>query len=332
MMEVEMRIDHDTQNKMGEATAEHGESVATLTGIGRTLAEQPLFQIDRGLMGSKGEVFTRDRYISFKSDKAFRKAKEIRTVDYSGIADVAFDGAASWLRWTFAGSGGRFELELLNYTGRNGLGPSQIVWYDVDTYPARSALFFDVVKSVISESTLAMKFHPSYMSRQIEESVSAFEQSPTLVSESLSQPNPFHLWTAIYEAFSACLAGTTQSTDTNVQAMLEIFRDLDGFYARIIDRFMREIEEKSGTLLFKESAINNLSDQFDRLTAIWYVRQIIRLNFADRYLDPSQICPWSLSILTPRALQAGNKLTIKLREMEMYLEELRNLRCDWGRT
>jgi hypothetical protein len=327
-----MRIDQDTGSRMAATAAEHGESVAALTGLEGSLAEQPLFQIDRGLLGSKGEVFTRDRYLSFKSDKAFRKAREITTVDYSAIADVVFDGGASWLRWTFKGSGGGFEVELSNYSGRNGLSPSQIVWYDVDTYPARSALFFEVVKGIVSESALAMKFYPSYISRQIEESVSAFEQSPTLVSDSLSQPNPFHLWTGMFEAFSAFLAGTTQSTETTAPALLEIFRDLDGFYARIIERFMKEIAEKSGTLLFKESAINNLSDQFDRLTAIWYIRQIIRLNFADRHLDPSRICPWSLSILTPRALYAGNKLSIKLRETEMYEEEIRNLRSIRGRT
>lgn len=321
-----MRIDAGTANAMQTAAAEFGGAVAVMPGLGVSLADLALFSLDRGLFGSKGELFASDRFITFRSDRGFGRLKDSKTIPYSGITSLEFDGAASWLRWTFGGADGKIEIELENYTGRNGLGSGQMVWYDIDSFPSRSLLFYRAAGMVTRGSGAVSAFnHPAPVSRALEEAVSSFEHSPSLVSESLSQPNPYHLWTGIFEAFCSFLAGTALSTGIDTAAWLELFRSLDGFYARILARFLTEIDERSGAILSKESAINSLSDQFDRLTALWYVRQIARLHFADRHADPASIRPWSLSVLTPRALPAGGRLSIKLRERSMYEEEIRTL-------
>ncbi len=322
-----MRIDAGTAAAMETAVAEHGGAVAGMPGLGVSLADLTLFSLDRGLFGSRGELMAEDRFITFRSDRGFRRLKDSKIIPYSGITSLSFDGASSWLRWTFRGAEAKFEIELENYTGRNGLGAGQIVWYDIDSFPSRSLLFYRAAGTVLGGSGAVSAYnHPAPVSRALEEAVTSFEQSPSLVSESLSQPNPYHLWSGLFEAFCTFLAGTTLSTATDSDAWMELFRSLDGFYARILERFLTEIDERSGAILSKESAIYSLSDQFDRLTALWYVRQIARLQFADRHADPASIRPWSLSVLTPRALPAAGRLSIKLRERAMYEEEIRTLR------
>lgn len=322
-----MRIDAGTADAMETAVAEHGGAIAGMPGLGASLADLTLFSLDRGMFGSRGELLAEDRFITFRSDRSFRRLKETKTIPFSGITSLEFDGAASWLRWTFRGAEEEFEIELENYTGRNGLGAGQIVWYDIDSFPSRSLLFYRAAGIVIGGSGTVSRFnHPAPVSRALEDAVASFEQSPSLVSESLSQPNPYHLWTGLFNAFCAFLAGTTLSTGADSDAWMELFRSLDGLYARILERFLSEIDERSGAILSKESAISSLSDQFDRLTSLWYVRQIARLHFADRHADPASIRPWSLSVLTPRALRAGGRLSIRLRERSMYEEEIRTLR------
>jgi len=321
-----MRIDAGTAAAMETAVVEHGGAVAGMPGLGVSLADLTLFSLDRGLFGSRGELMAEDRFITFRSDRGLRRLKDSKTIPYSAITSLEFDGAASWLRWTFRGAEAEFEIELENYTGRNGLGAGQILWYDIDSFPSRSLLFYRAAGTVLGGSGAVSAFnHPAPVSRTLEEAVTSFEQSPSLVSESLSQPNPFHLWTGVFTAFCSFLAGTTLSTGADADAWMEVFRSLDGFYARLLERFLREIDERSDAILSKESAINSLSDQFDRLTSLWYVRQIARLHFAEKHADPASIRPWSLSVLTPRALQAGGRLSIRLREKSMYEEEIRTL-------
>jgi len=322
-----VKIDPDTPDKMRTTAEDLGESAGRLVDLGGSLASQPLFEIDRQLFGAKGEVFASDRRVTFRSDRSLGKLKESKEFPYASVEDIGFDGAAPWIRWTFRGAPGSFDVELVNYTGRNGLNASQIVWYDVETYPARSGLFYGAVGRIVAGSAVSARFdHPASVSRSIEDAVTTFEESPGLVSESLSQPNPFHLWYGVYTGFCAFLAGTMLAGDVTTGSWLELFRDLDGFYARVIVRFLKEIDDSSQAILSKESAINNLSDQFDRLTLLWYVRQIARLHFADRHLSAEEIRPWSLSILTPKALLAGNRLGIRLRERELYEEQLGALR------
>lgn len=321
-----MRFDKDSAAGIEAVSEEQMGAVSSMLGLPAGLRPGAFITLDSGLFGTKGEVLTPEGHVSFKCDKGLKKTKKTVTTLYRDVTSVEFDGTGPFFRWTFKGPDGGFDLGLVNYEGRNGLGATQIFWYDIDEYPVRSGLFYRAAGQVVSRCSARSDFdHPSPVSRRIEEAVSAFENSPRLVSGSLAQPNPYHLWSGVFGGFCSFVAGSTLSSDADASGWVELFLSLDGFYARILTRFLREIDDQSGPSLSRESAILALGDQFDRLTAIWYARQIARLHFARTRLDGSEIREWDIRLLTPRALQAGNSLSIRLRERSMYEEEIRLL-------
>lgn len=321
-----MRIDAGTADAMEAMTGERLDAISSMLGLPAVLAPGAFVTLDSGLFGMNGEVLTPEGHVFFKCDKGLKKPKKAVTTLYREVTSIEFDGTGPFFRWTFKGPDGGFDLELANYDGRNGLGARQIFWYDIDGYPVRSGLFYRAAGQVVSRSGARSLFdHPSPVSRRIEEAVSAFETSPGLVSGSLSQPNPYFLWSGVFDGFCSFLAGSTMACDADAPGWVDLFLSLDGFYARILTRFLKEIDERSGPSLSRESSILALSDQFDRLSALWYARRIARLHFAEGRLDAQRIREWNPSLLTPRALQAGGKVSIRLRERSMYEEEIRLL-------
>ncbi|MDM7992243.1 MAG: hypothetical protein QUS11_02910 [Candidatus Fermentibacter sp.] len=321
-----MRIDAGTADAMDALSWERLDAVSTMLGLPAALAPGAFVTLDSGLFGTKGEVLTPEGHVSFKCDKGLKKTKKAVTTLYREVTSIEFDGTGPFFRWTFRGAGGGFDLELSNYEGRNGLGARQIFWYDIEDYPVRSGLFYRAAGQVVSRSAARSHFdHPSPVSRRIEEAVSSFEAGPGLVSESLSQPDPYFLWAGVFDGFCSFLAGSTMACDSDASGWVDLFMSLDGFYARILTRFLKEIDERSGPSLSRESSILALSDQFDRLSALWYARRIARLHFAEGRVDSQRIREWNPSLLTPRALQAGGRISIRLRERSMYEEEIRLL-------
>lgn len=321
-----MRIDAGTADSLDAMTGERLDALSSMLGLPAGLDPGAFVTLDPGLFGTKGEVLTPEGHVSFKCDNGLKKLKKEVTTLYREVTSVEFDGTGPFFRWAFRGPDGGFDLELSNYEGRNGLGARQIFWYDIDEYPVRSGLFYRAAGQVVSRCAARSLFdHPSPVSRRIAEAVAAFEASPWLVTESLSQPNPYILWAGLFDGFCSFLAGSTMACDADAQGWVELFLSLDGFYARILTRFLREIDERSGPSLSREPSILALSDQFDRLSALWYARRIARLHFAEGRLDVQRIREWNPSLLTPRALQAGGKVSIRLRERSMYEEEIRLL-------
>jgi hypothetical protein len=324
-----VRIDLDTIEKQNMMAERHGGAVASLLGLDDGLESQPLFEMERSLFGAGGEVLTRDRHVAFKSDKAFSKLKSSETIPLAEIVDLQFDGGASWTRWTFSGAPGRFVIGLVHYGSHNGIGPGEHIWYDIDTFPARSGAFVKAVGASVAGSGLHPGFDfPSTVQEHLEEAVAAFEASGRLAADRLTdvtQNDVYAPWTAVYRAFSWALAGFSASSGNDADAWLRLFGKLDGFYAKVLKRLQGEIETLGGRLLDRESAILSLNDQFERLSGIWYIRQMLRVHLADTRLPAGDIRPWTLKLLKPRARRYANELKIDLPDPSLFEEQIREL-------
>ena len=194
-----MKIDIDTLQRQGDLAGRYGSAVMSLLGLGGSLEDLPVFLLDRGLLGGSGEVFGPERYVIFKSDRNFTKTKESRTVEYGTITDLEHSGAASWQRWLFHSPSGPVELTLACYGSHNGIGPGEHVWYDMDTFPARSEAFMRTIGAILPRTSLYSAFDiPSRTASRIEEAVSGFESAAVLSTDTLSQPDPYAPWTALH--------------------------------------------------------------------------------------------------------------------------------------
>lgn len=318
-----MKIDQDTRQRMTTQASDFGGALTGLLPSAAPPGSCTLFEIRKGLLGSEGELLCPDRYIRFRSDRGLSRLKQSSEQPYGELTGLSMDGGSCWTRWRFEGPVSGFEIELEHYRGRNGLGPGQIIWYDIDEFPVRAGIFFDAASAVLSRSPQCTLYdNPAAASRTLDEALRAFEDGP-LHTDSLSQPDPYHVWTGMRQAFSAVLAGTMLSGDRDEAGWKEVFDRLDDCYAGVLSRFLPEMDAGSRAIP-GESAIHRLSDQFERLSSLWYTRQIARICFAGRRgLEARE---WSLSILTPRALQAGGRISIRLRERSMYEEEIARLR------
>lgn len=325
-----MKIDLDTLDKQKDLATRHGGAVAALLGLNDGLDRQPLFEIERGLLGAAGEVLAGDRFLEFKSDKGFGKLKSSRSVSYSDITEVAFDGLASWHRWVFSGATGRFEIMFTYYGSHNGIGPGDHMWYDADTFPARSLAFWQAVGAILPRTGVApARYSVSTVEDSLEEAVSSFEQTSQLASDGfmqVSQNDSYAPWTALYNSFSWFVAGAASSSGEAEESWLRLFRKLDTQYARILTRFLSEIERQGGRLLEKETAILSLGDQFQRLSALWYLRQLLRLHLAEKHMQQDEIRHWTLKLLTPRARIYSNERKIQLPPRELFEEQISSLR------
>jgi hypothetical protein len=324
-----MKIDLDSLEKQKELASKHGGAVADLLSLDGSLDRQLLFELDRGLLGAKGEVLTADRYVNFKSDKSFSKLKSLQSINFCDIVEVRFDGLASWNRWTFCGAPGKFELMLVYYGSHNGIGPGDHMWYDVDTFPERSGIFWRVLRAMLPRTGIGTGFDAcSKVGSRLEEAVAAFEGSSQLAFDGLTQVtrnDVYAPWTALYEAFSWFLAGAAACSEESSRSWIGLFRKLDGCYARILIRFQAEIERQGGRMLDRESAILSLGDQFMRLSSLWYLRQMLRLHLAEKHISQEEIRPWTLKLLTPRARTYSNQMKIQIPGKEIFEQQIADL-------
>jgi hypothetical protein len=141
----------------------------------------------------------------------------------------------------------------------------------------------------------------------------------------VTQNDVYAPWTAVYRAVSWALAGFSASSGDEADAWLGLFRKLDGFYARVLRRLQGEIETLGGRLLDRESAILSISDQFERLSGIWYIRQMLRVHLAETRIPAGEIRPWTLKLLKPRARRFANEVKISLPEPGLFEEQLKEL-------
>ncbi len=130
-------------------------------------------------------------------------------------------------------------------------------------------------------------------------------------------------------AFSNLLIATTIATYDTKDSYLEVFRSLDGIYTGILKKLMVDCNAKLGNLFTRDQKIYEADDKFQRLSSLSYLRQIMNLHFASKYLSEDETLSWPLKVLKPRArtYRGGNVtyVEIKLPEIETFQEAIDKL-------
>ncbi|MCK5841784.1 MAG: hypothetical protein KAH31_06440 [Candidatus Sabulitectum sp.] len=320
-----MKIKLNTLSEMPIAVDSYGEKVSILLNLGSHLREQPFALIEKKMFGGSGEVFTPDRFISFKSNGGFSKLKKEKTINYSDIVEFEPFNGSTGLEWNFAGTTGKFTIGLMFYGNVKGIGPQNIFWYDIKEFPARAAAFYKLLSEVIPKTGLTANLKTSAVKNQLEEAMAVFNEEKTAGDIGLKLPLAdvkypgFH---ALQIAFSTLLAATTMATDSTKDSYLDIFKSMDRIYISILKKLMVDYNAKLGNLFTREQKIYEADEKFQRLSSLWYLRQIINLSFAAKYLPEDETLAWPLKVLKPRArTYRGSRVTsveIKLPATEIY--------------
>ncbi len=321
-----MRIGLETLEKMPAAVDSYGEKAGTLLNLGARLRDQPFALLSRKLFGGSGEVFTRDRYISFKSNGGFTKLKEQVSIPYSDVTVFEPSNGSTGLDWTFRSQEGSFSIGLVYYGSVKGIAPRDIFWYQMKEFPERSGAFFKLLSAVVPETGFTSELKPSSVKRDMENALTLLEGNASQGDPGITAPGPYPEFTAFQLAFSRFLAGTTMANDDNADEYLAVFRSMDRAFAAILKKLMTEYNAGMGGLFSREQKIYEADDKFQRLSSLWYLRQMANLHFASKHLAKEDIRHWSLKVLKPRARRYSSNgrptIEIKLPPMEDYEEAL----------
>ncbi len=327
-----MRIKLNTLSEMPIAVDSYGEKVSIMLNLGSHLREQPFAVIEKKMFGGKGEIFAQDRYISFKSNGSFSKLKKEKTVNYSDIVEFEPFNGSTGLEWNFVGNTGKFTIGLVFYGKVKGIGPQNIFWYDLKEFPARSGAFYKLLSDVIPRTGLTANLKTSAVKNQLEEAMAVFYGDKTAedIGLKLSLADvKYPGFSALQIAFSTLLAATTTATDSTKDSYLDLFKSLDSIYIKILKKLMIDYNAKLGNLFTREQKIYEADEKFQRLSSLWYLRQIMNLHFAEKNLPEDENLAWPFKVLKPRArTYRGGKVTsveIKLPEPEIYEEAIAKL-------
>lgn len=229
----------------------------------------------------------------------------------------------------FQGLTGEFEIGLEFYGRVKGIYPRDIFWYEVDDFPKRSGEFYKLLAEVLPRTGLTSDLRASTVKHKLEEAIDLFEGNRTLADTDLKiagENAKYPGFTALQYAFSNYLAGTAIATETTSDDYLDIFRSLDSIYVRILKKLMTEYNSKLGNIFNREQKIYEADEKFQRLSSLWYLRQMVNLHFASKYLPEEETKAWPMKVLKPRARTGySNKIktvTIKLPEPEIYEEAI----------
>jgi len=89
---------------------------------------------------------------------------------------------------------------------------------------------------------------------------------------------------------------------------------------------MVEYNRKLGNIFNRQQKICEADEKFQRLSSIWYLRQMASLHFASKHLPEDQTRAWPMKVLKPRAREGSRNnmktLSIKLPEPEVYQEAI----------
>ena len=327
-----MKIKLNTISEMPIAIDSYGDKVSILLNLDRHPRDQPFALIEKALFGGKGEIFTQDRFIKFKSNGGFSKLKKQETVNYSDITELETFNGSTGLTWKLSGATGEFETSLMFYGKVKGLNPWDIFWYDIDEFPVRSGAFYALLSEVLPRTGLASDLKPSTVKRKLEEAIDIFEGNRNVEDLGLKlnlADAGYPRFTVMQRAVADFLAGTAIATESTRDSYLKIFRNLDNIFIRILKKLMPEFNAGMGNLFNREQKISNADEKFKRLSSRWYLRQIANLHFASKYLSKDEIRIWSTKIVRPRAMahNAGKvrTLSIKLPELKVFEEAIASL-------
>lgn len=312
-----MKIILDTLEKSPVAIDSYGDKVTKLLNLGSHLREQPFAVIDRKMFGASGEVFTTDRYIKFKSNKGFSKLKKQETVNYTDVVEFLPGNGSTSLGWDFIASDGKFTIGLIFYGSVKGIAPRNILWYDKEGFPVRSAAFYELLSNVVPKTGLTGELKTAPLKNTLQDAIAFFQGTCSAedIGLKLNLGNTEYAeFYALQTAFSKFLAGTTLATESTTDAYLDIYRSLDDIYITILQKLKEQYNTKLGNIFNREQKIYEADSKFQRLSSIWYLRQMANLHFASKHMPEDEARAWPLSILKPRARRRmrNNRQTIEI--------------------
>ena len=89
---------------------------------------------------------------------------------------------------------------------------------------------------------------------------------------------------------------------------------------------MVECNTTMGNIFNREQKIYEADGKFQKLSSLWYLRQIANLHFASKYLPKDKLRAWPMKVLKPRARiyqrNSTSRLEIKLPTPEDYEEAI----------
>jgi len=308
-----MLIGPKTIENLADIRERFGSDILGLTGSGESPSDIIMIEFSKGLFGAKGEFITPGSFTKFKSNGKLSKLKSVEMIPCAEINDIEITSASSYSRWKMVTRENDFTVRFIHHLGNR-------FRIEQDYIPKGSAVLWDILGKTLKNSLISADGlgSPEYHRKQITESLKKFMEADVLVYDTMkdmNRPNPYILWSGIQRAFALLVAGTAVSQDRNTAEFLDIFKYLDSVWADILERFIQELERQEKGLKNSERSINSTSDMFSRLSAIWYMRTIIMLNFFKKKLPDSEATSWKASLLTPRAMERAEKRIPELHPM-----------------
>jgi|GEM_PF-2363204 len=308
-----MNIDAETALKQVDLRERFGGKALQLLGSGSSPAEILLMDLSKNLFGAGGELLTAERYHSFRADGKLSKIKKSSSISCSEISSLEVTSRSNYSRWKFSTDKDSFVISFTHYSGRNGLNASEIFWYDIREFPGRSALLYNLLEHVLKSSLLSAggPGNPEYHRTLLNTALADFKAAPVLAADGMAgvtQSDPFKPWSDMQHAFAMFAAGAAISGGKMTDRFMKIFLEMDGIWADILERLLVELERQKQRGKMSVTAVESTSEQFDRLSSLWYLRRIARLNFAEKHMNPDDVLPWSIAILKPRALYTNRRV------------------------
>ncbi len=322
-----MKIDLNTLSEIPLAIDSYGEKTSALLDLWVPIGDLPFAIIQKKLFAGTGEIFTSDRFLKFKSNGGFSKLKNKKEIIYSDITEFASNSGSTRLSWDFIGASGKFNIGLVFYGQVKSLSPRDLFWYEVDDFPPRSKAFYDLISAVVPSTGITSELKTSSLKSRLKNAIEFFEGKRKAEDIKLNLLNVIEPgFFALQHAFSMFLAGTTLATETTRGSYLEIYRSLDDIYVRILRKLMVDYNTTMGNIFNREQEIYEADEKFQKLSLLWYLRQIANLHFASKYLPMNETRAWPMKVLKPRArVYRGSslaKLEIKLPTPEIYEEAI----------
>jgi len=305
-----MLIAPKTVENLADIRERLGSDILKLTGSGESPSDMIMVEFSKGLFGAKGEFITPGNFTKFKSNGKLSKAKKIEKIPCAEVNDIASTSASAYSMWNMKTKTAQYMIRFVHHKS----GGFRI---EKDYIKTGSAVLWEVLGRTLRNSLLNAEGlgEPEYHRDMIAESLNEFLEADVLVYDTIKdvkKAHPYILWSGVQRAFAFLVAGTAVSQDTKTAEFLELFDSLNSIWADILERFIQELERQGKGLKTSERSINSTSDMFDRLSAIWYMRTIIMLNFTQKKDPDHKPVSWKASILTPRARPVQNSfLTLR---------------------
>jgi hypothetical protein len=248
------------------------------------------------------------------------------------VTGLETSSSSFFIDWKFTGSGDSFKVGLVFYGRVKGINPRDIFWYELEEFPLRSGAFYSLVSAILPETGLAAGLKPAEVRRTLRDALEYFLGTRSIDDSGLKDAvgnSLYPEYSAMVEAFTRFLAGTAAASAESTGAFLDIFRDLDGIFADMVSHLRESMAGFKPGRFTGDRQVYDMGEKFERLSTIWYLRQIAALHFAGRHLTEEETKAWPIRILKPRAVErmSNNRRTVSidLPGQEVFDEALERL-------